>query len=352
MTTGRVVLLRIVLLIASLLLVLAVGEVYARLFWVGPEHRPPRARHEVEPGMVELDSLFDLAQPNVRGIYKGALHETNDMGIRGPQRTRTPAPGHVRIGVGGDSFTMGWGVDYEDSYVAGLERLLEASTTGPRYEVLNFGLAGLNAPTAVSRLIKKGALYDVDVLVYGFTRNDIEGPHFQDMGGQRSQGDRAERANAWRRSPSALVRMLGPRLQSLVDRLNPATQRRTREFEHNYFGNPAAAGDFALALDALATAVHERRGCGAVLVHTHLGELGWLHPSMRIYEHVEALAIERGLLVIQSYPAFAGMDEPSLWLDVLDPHPNAVGHGILAGALHRGLDRLPPHCLRPRSRTR
>jgi hypothetical protein len=350
MSSGRIALLRVGLLVASLLLVLVLGETYARLVWQGPERRPARSRHRVEPGMTKFDSLFDLGKPNVRGLYKRVLHETNEMGIRGPHRTRRPGEDVVRIGVGGDSFTMGWGVEQVDTYVARVERMFGASSTGPSFELLNFGLAGLNAPTAISRLVQYADLYDVDVVVYGFTRNDIEGPHFEALGLEHAPADRTERVNRYRRSPSHLVRWVGPRLQSLVDRLDPRRQWRIAELEHNYFANAAAAEDFTAALDVLASDVRAHKGCGAVLIHTQLAELGWLHPSLGIYEHVEALATERGLLAIQSHPAFAGMDEPPLWVGTLDPHPNAVGHEILAKVLYEGLQRLPPHCLRPRAR--
>jgi lysophospholipase L1-like esterase len=350
MSSGRIALLRAGLLVASLLLVLVLGETYARQVWQGPERRPARSRHRIEPGMAKFDSLFDLSKPSVRGIYKGVLHETNEMGIRGPHRTRRPGEGVVRIGVGGDSFTMGWGVEHDDTYVVRIEQQFNASSSGPRFEVLNFGLAGLNAPTAISRLVQYADLYDVDVVVYGFTRNDIEGPNFEELSFEHPPVDRMERVNRYRRSPSHLVRWVGPRLQSLVDRFDSTRQWRITELEHNYFANPAAANDFAAALDMLASNDRAREGCGAVLIHTQLAELGWLHPSLDIYEHVEALATARGLLGIQSHPAFAGMDEPPLWIGTLDPHPNAVGHELLAGMLYAGLQRLPPHCLQPRIR--
>jgi lysophospholipase L1-like esterase len=251
----------------------------------------------------------------------------------------------VRIGVGGDSITMGAGVEEPETYVARLERMLNSEDTRERFEVLNFGISGLNATAGIDRLVRLAGYYRVDILVYGFTTNDIEGRNYIDKTSYEAQRARFMRSLRLQRSRSHLIRAVGPGMALLLDRLTGSPGSELEEIEYNYFENPAAAADFEAAFDKLADAVRERNGCGLVLIHTKLSELGWLYPWKRVTEHVGALTEERGMIAIQTYAAHAGLHEPSLWLSLMDPHPNAEGHRILAEALREGLYELPARCL-------
>jgi lysophospholipase L1-like esterase len=339
--------------LAGVIVACAIGEVVARVAWRPPPRPKPRPARESEPGMTVFRTLRDLAQPNARGVYRGVLHETNDRGIRGPDRTRRPGRGVVRIGVGGDSITMGSGVDERDTYVARLERMVahdESRSDGskhPRFEVLNFGISGLNATDGIGRLVQFADYYRAKVIVYGLTPNDIQGPNYVRLMSQEKERERFTRSLRLKQSRSRLVRAIGPGLALLLDRLAGSPGSELAEIEFNYFDNPAAAADFERALDTFAAAVRAREGCGLVLIHTKLSELGWLYPWKRVNEHVGGLAEQRNLISIQTYPAHAGRHEPSLWVSMMDPHPNAEGHRLLAEALEHGLAELPPHCLQP-----
>lgn len=346
---NRTILARGALVLASLALVLSLGEGAARFYW---KPRSPILAHEKptpEPGMTTFATLTDLARPNVRGIYRGVLHETNDRGIRGPARAGYPEPGVVRIGITGDSVTMGSGVEERDTYVVQLEQMLATShpedPESRRFEVLNLGLSGVNAQAAMQRLTQLDRDYHLDIVVYGFTPNDIEGPHYERTSTALEQLARFNRIYELRQSPSYLVRSVGPSLRSVVERIRGSPGSLIGEIAHNYFENPPAAADFERALDVFAEAARARRGCGLVFLHTPLSELGWLSPWGPVSEHVERLARDRGLAVIETFPSFAGRDEPSLWVGPMDPHPNALGHRLLAEALYAGLDELPAHCL-------
>ena len=58
----------------------------------------------------------------------------------------------------------------------------------------------------------------------------------------------------------------------------------------------------------------------------------------------------RGVVTVDTYAPHAGRHEPSLWVNMMDPHPNAKGHQILAAELRRGLEELPQRCLEHRDR--
>jgi lysophospholipase L1-like esterase len=240
---------------------------------------------------------------------------------------------------------MGSGVTEEHAYSAVLERRLNEQEPG-RFEVINVGLDGVNAPVAMDRLKDVVRHYRPRLLVYGYTINDVEGKHYRALPGR--EGEAAEfwqRARAAASSPSYLWRALWPRWMHLQAKLFPSSRSYARELELNYFENPDAAADFARALDRFAAMARERGLCALVLVHTQLDDLDGSHRYHPFYDHVERLSRERGLPVVQSFPAFEGREAKSLWVDLFDPHPNREGHEILAEVLLGALRALPESCL-------
>ncbi len=356
---GRAWLVRIALAMASVLFALLGAEGVARLLWQPPEPAAPVAQpaaappqQAVDPELPVLHGLLDLARMDVEGIHKGVYFRSNSRRLRGPEYAREAAPGVLRIAITGDSVTMGSGVEESDAYSQVLERRLNEparlESNGRRVEVINVGLDGVNALDAMVRLADVVDHYQPRVLVYGFTINDIEGRHYAKQPGR--EDDSAvfwEKARAAANSPSYLWRAVWPRWMHLWSKIFPPEHSYPRELELNYFDNPAAAADFAAALDRFAALSRQPEHCGLVLLHTHLDDLDWSHRYSEIYEHVARLAEERGLPVARSFDAFDGRDARSLWVGQFDPHPNREGHAILAEVLEAALLALPPACLEP-----
>ncbi len=74
----------------------------------------------------------------------------DSLGARGPERGVEKPAGNYRILALGDSFTLGQGVEEDDSLPALLEAELRAA--GAPVEVWNFGVPGTSPPTQVARL--------------------------------------------------------------------------------------------------------------------------------------------------------------------------------------------------------
>jgi lysophospholipase L1-like esterase len=342
---------RLTLLFASLLGVVSGAEIVARLTWQEPIRRPRRA----EPlDLPRIKGLAALAQPNANGVHVGAYYRTNSRAIRGPEYAAVPEPGVFRIVVTGDSVTMGWAVDEQAAYPARLEVRLNVDpipgardTSGgaiDRFEVLNFGLAGLNAASAIRRLVEKSKVYDSQMAVYGFTVNDIEGPHYRKGDDAEVNQALADRYRAHRFSSSFLLRVIWPNWIALHERIRP-TPGSMRVVQHeNYFENPGAWADLDRALVELRAFGVENDVCTVVFLHTHLTQLGPFHLYHAIYDKVAAAAEGHGIPVVRSYDAFDGGTASAYWVSYWDSHPNAAGHGVLAGALDAGLRTLPRSC--------
>jgi lysophospholipase L1-like esterase len=298
--------------------------------------------------------LLELARPNLRGINRNVYFRTDSHGVRGPERAVKPPPGVFRILVAGDSVTMGAGVPEEDRYTERLEERVSeglGERRGEGVEVVNLGLSGLNADRVVARIEELWRYYPSDLLVYGFTANDIEGPAYRHRAVDLPPAEFAERywghVRRLERSPSYFHRFLGSwRLAWERGDTDPHT-----DIVHNWLENPEAWDHFVAALDRYAGFARARGVCAHVFVHTHLGQLDERHPYAEVYARVEAAALARGLSVSQSFDTLArdaAGDPDSLWVSLFDPHPNARGHALLADALYDGLGKLPAECFEPR----
>jgi lysophospholipase L1-like esterase len=334
------------LVVAGLVVAGAAAEGVARLLWQEPSPKqrplPPEWRE-----LPTLAGLFEMARANVRGLVGGALYETNSAGFRGAERALRKPRGVFRIAVIGDSFAMGSGVTQQETYADRLERTLAVAHPERRFQVLNFGLAGLAAPAVVDRLVQLGLRYDPDLIVYGYTLNDIEGPAYR-----RSVEASFVDPTRFLHSPLRVWRLLGPRFASLRELLLAPRGSYSFEIDDNYFHNPEAWGSVLEALDRLAAISRKRGTCGLVLVHTQLYWLNALHPYRPHYRLVSEAARQRGLHVIESFPAFRGESAASLWVGPIDSHPNARAHEILFETLNEGLERLPASCWEGRRRGR
>jgi lysophospholipase L1-like esterase len=335
-------------LLIGLVLGAAVLEILARVAWEDAWQDP--TAHPVDPDLPVLNDVFDLARPNARGLNRGVPYRSNSFGLRGPEYDPHPAPGTFRIVVTGDSTTMGAGVVEADRYTNQLERRLNADATERSFEIVNIGLSGQNTTHAADRLGRALKRYHADMIVYGFSHNDIEGPDYENhFGGFAPRDDAQKRwdlAAEYESSPSYFWRYLGAWRMA---RMTPPS-RRNREYVYNFTENDAAWEYFLSGLDKFSMLGVRYDVCAHVLIHPYPDHFDDSHPYLPVYERVERAARERGLGVTQGFPYFEGRSARSTWVSLFDAHPNRDGHAILARALHEGVAGLPDRCWETRTR--
>lgn len=325
--------------LGGVVLTLFLGELAARMLWRPPEP-PPLELTEALRALPDLRTKEELAQPNLRARIMGTPYETNSAGFRGRERTREKPPGTFRIAVIGDSFAMGWNVAEADTYAARLEAALSAQ--GTPVEVLNFGMAGLDAVASVERFHALAQDYDPDLVIYGFTLNDLENEHYR-----RSAPHFAEVQRALMASPSYLWRVLAPRIGPLREVLYAPLGTPLYELNDNWFHNPAAWQTALAALDRLAATADARGICRLLLIHPQLHFLNALHPYHAHYDAIAAAARERGFVPVRAIDDFLGRKDRDLWAGPQDPHPGPEAHALLAARLAREISALPAGCRVP-----
>jgi len=337
-------LIRLGLLLGSLLFVLLCAEVFIRILIYNSEEPVVEEPVNEYADLPVLKGMLELGRKNVRGTHKGVYFRTNSQRLRGPEYVQEADEDVFRIAVAGDSVTMGEGVEESMTYPARLARLVEPLVPGRRVEVINVGLSGSNIGFAMDRLQGAVDFYHPDMVVYGFTINDIEGPNYKQLTRKREELEELQSNQFFTESPLISVRLIWW-LLVVADAPRPDRNNwYAEELFFNYFEHEPARLDWDQGMDRFQRLAKEEGICAQVLIHTHLNDLDEEHPYLSIYELVETEATRRGLPVTPTFDEFSGADQLDLRLSFIDPHPNAEGHAIMADALAKGLSGLPESC--------
>jgi len=237
----------------------------------------------------------------------------NEMGLRGGPVEPVP-PGGRRILLLGGSITLGWGVAEEQTTAARLQDGLRAR--GDAVQVLNGGVGNYNTERYVSRYFKELAgLNPTDIVVQYFLRDAEDLP----AGGGNIALRHSQLAVTLWIAYHRLFDRSGE--QSLVDHYRDAyrpdapgflrMQQKLKELSAY-----AAANRVRLYL-AMTPDVHN-------LVDY---KLGFVHDTMR------QVADITGYVYVDLLPALRGRSPEELFAMPGDPHPNALGHELMAGAI-------------------
>lgn len=238
----------------------------------------------------------------------------NEWGLRGgPVRTAGTASRSILF-LGG-SITLGWGVAEADTVEARLEEMLRAS--GENVEVLNGGVGNYNAERYVSRFFSEQAgLRPTDIVVHYFLRDAEDLP----PGGGN-----------WLLRESQLAVTLWIAYHRLFDRKGEQTL--VEHYRKVY--QPDAPGFVVMKRKLRELADYaDARGIRIYLamtpdVHNLVDyKLGFVHDTMR--EVAESL----GYRYVDLLPAMLGHRPEAMFAMPGDPHPNALGHELMARAIY------------------
>ncbi len=228
----------------------------------------------------------------------------------------TPRKGR-RIGLVGDSFTVGEGLGYDDTLGAQLEELLDQ-------RVMTLGRSGASAEDAAATIEQGMERGWFRRAVYVFVPNDIWLPD-----ALKAEKRAIGWSNNLREPELGFAGQL--RLTRLVARA--VALRQARDATLALYGraydpahNPEGLARLERALAAMA------RHPVAVVLYPFLVDLD-AYPLTSVHEAVAARARDAGLPVLDLAVAFAGHDEAALHVQAVDRHPNGQAHAIAAGAV-------------------
>jgi GDSL-like Lipase/Acylhydrolase family len=246
-------------------------------------------------------------------VLQNVTIRLNDWGLRGGPVEPRPGGGRRILFLGG-SIALGWGVPEEKTVEARLEQKLREA--GQRVQVLNGGVGNYNAERYVSRYFKElSGLEPTDIVVHYFLRDaeDLE-PGNGNMFLRHSE----LAVTMW----IAYHRMFDRSgEQSLVD-----------HYRTVYAADAPGFQTMKAKLKELADygrAHHVRLFLATVPdVHNLVDyKFDFVHETMR------QVAETDGYEYIDLLPVMRGRPPQELFAMPGDPHPNAVGHELMAEAM-------------------
>jgi len=270
------------------------------------------------------DTLVYRHRPGLRATFGGVEVAFNELGFR--ERPIGPRPpGHIRIVVLGDSVTLGWGVPAERTYARRLEDLLRHR--GIPAETINTGVNGYNTEHQLQTLRVHGERLRPDAMVLLYVENDIEPTAPLQLPPEGPVAD-------WRdplEAGASVVR------QTVLYR-----------FYRHVFPGLLRARSRALdsegvrrSMAALAEISAECRRLGAPLA-VYLYRIHEAQHTDTLRAEIAHAAGRHGFAFHDTVARFDGHPPHEITNSIVDTHPNALGHEILARGMAASLQPLLP----------
>jgi lysophospholipase L1-like esterase len=259
--------------------------------------------------------------PSRKAVLQSVPIRINEHGLRGGP---LPPPGtHARrILFLGSSVTLGWGVPESDTLTSRLQAKFEADAQD--VEVLNGGIGNYNSVRYVERFLTK--LTDIkptDIVVHYFIR-DAE---ILDAGGGNFLLRHSELAvTLW----IAMNRLLGEHGMGAL----------SEHYNELYRSSAPGFQQMRQALAQLADWAKQNN------VRIYLAMTPDVHdlvnyPFEEVHETMRSLARQMGYKYIDLLPVLRNLTPQDLWSMPGDPHPNALGHKLMANAIYPALQLTP-----------
>jgi len=215
----------------------------------------------------------------------------------------------------GDSLTLGWGVEREDTFEYLLEERFNEQGR-ERVEILNFGIGNYNTAQEVALFVKKGLKYAPDKVVVFYFVNDAE-PTPQ-VSGWEVLGH------------SRLITFYWSRVNILISRYSGGADFLGQYGDLYQEGQPG--------WEATKAAFKELRElCARNGIELQVVLLPELHdlktpPFRRQYAMVEQFLMAEAISVLDLTPSFSVFDDDptNLWVALDDAHPNSQAHRLIA----------------------
>lgn len=347
-----------ILLLVSLVIGLTFTEVVLRIwnppmakFQLTQIHRPsPEAQWEMIPGASSVANT-------------GATYRINSHGCRDAEYPLDKPAGIYRILALGDSFTLGMGVEQEETYPAQLERVL--SEGNHAVEVINCAVIGYDMWQHNVALRKKARTYRPDLVTLGVFVNDllyslppseISEPGYQGENpfagkGVRNWLHRIYTYNVIRNTEDRLKYRFRSRFEATY--LRGIAERRLiwgpenpEDIHYRLMAGKAERRFYLAFRRALSEFVSTATGFGANVLILLIPDSIQLHEAsmQSLNSFIKKAAGDLNVLFLDLTPVLEAQNDPeSLYLFPDDAHNSPKGLRIIAEAVANELEKTELH---------
>jgi hypothetical protein len=271
------------------------------------------------------DCLEYELRPLLNTIVYGTSVRINRWGMRDLEYEQSKPANTYRIALIGESHSMGWGVGDDETYEALLEARLNrelSRTTGLKYEILNFAVAGYTLPQKRIALEQKVLAFEPDAILYTAHDNEIERTAQQVtkcvLLGVEIPPEylpTVEKSDLSQNIAAKSLTGLQLDMAKLIaeKQLQPYAAELTRE-SYDYI-------------------VERAQTEGITPIYVLLSTIPRNIPEDRA-AMLREMASDAGFIVFDLSQVYEGQDRESLRLADFDSHPNAKGHVHLANVLY------------------
>jgi lysophospholipase L1-like esterase len=258
---------------------------------------------------------------------------TNSAGFRGPEIAMPKPPGVRRTLLLGDSYTLGWAVDGNETLAAQL-RAVVRRRGAKRDEVVNLGVSGYNTVQEAALLDEEMARLEPDLVVLSYVMNDAEPqatvPASPDV--------------TFRHAPSWMLGLVAqvasPGLRQRLPMLDGMAQHQDFDYLRGFAPESPKWRD---SRDALARIAARCRSAGVPLLVAILPDFTQpfdeSYPYLPIHRRVTEWAQAFGIEAVDLLPLFAGEDHRDWWIEG-DGHPNGKANRRIAEALRGRVESM------------
>ena len=315
---------KLVLLLASTLFTALTLEGTVRFFYtkIG-NYQTEMFRYAAEHKVITSNPELPFRHvPNKVGTYYGVEIKTNSIGFRDKEYDTQKPPETQRILVAGDSVTLGWGVESNQTFAELLEAMFAAANQ--KVEVINMGTGNYNTTMEVALIQAVGLEFDPDIILLIYFINDAE------------PTPRPSKLGTFLKKHSYLLALLHGKYLGLVPQFN------AQLYWENYYRNLYAKDSASLKTNsqALQTLMELTKKKNISLLIVNFPELHKPndYPFEFVTDYVRSQAEDHDIPFLDLLPSLKTQQPQDLWVSPEDPHPNAFAHEIAAQEIYMAIN--------------
>jgi lysophospholipase L1-like esterase len=283
-------------------------------------------KYALEVKGVSSDPLIGhYHRPNRQAFLMGVQFDTNSKGLRDREFSYEKPPGRLRIMMLGDSFTVGWGAKFDETFPKRIERMY--ADRGIQAEAINTGVGNYNTIQEVEYYLREGYKYNPDIVVLNFTFNDAEPVPVSSP-------------------PPTILRVcyscifVEGRIDSVLREL--FVKKDWADYYLGLYGDDGQAKGWLDAKAYIAKLAAFTKAHGTKLLIASMPELHDVqhYRLQKITDLVHEAADENDVPFVDLLPYVQGVPSPELWVTPPDPHPNGLAHKLFAEGIFDALEKL------------